>query len=189
MTSHIKCDILFTWMVSEMIAELSKRMSLFLCKKEIVEQEMAEVYQYGFEIIFSTLIGFFITIAIGAVFRMFLVSLVYYFAFVALRQFTGGYHANTYGTYPISFHVMLLLFSLVAIWFKTPVENENKPLSEEQKVRNHRISMIVAVIFSGISCFAYQKWVLISATIALTLFVIALMAVIANPSREEENES
>ena len=75
-------------MVSEMIAELSKRMSLFLCKKEIVEQEMAEVYQYGFEIIFSTLIGFFITIAIGAVFRMFLVSLVYYFAFVALRQFT-----------------------------------------------------------------------------------------------------
>lgn len=52
MTSHIKCDILFTWMVSEMIAELSKRMSLFLCKKEIVEQEMAEVYQYGFEIIF-----------------------------------------------------------------------------------------------------------------------------------------
>ena len=96
MTSHIKCDILFTWMVSEMIAELSKRMSLFLCKKEIVEQEMAEVYQYGFEIIFSTLIGFFITIAIGAVFRMFLVSLVYYFAFVALRQFTGGYHANTY---------------------------------------------------------------------------------------------
>ena len=65
MTSHIKCDILFTWMVSEMIAELSKRMSLFLCKKEIVEQEMAEVYQYGFEIIFSTLIGFFITIAIG----------------------------------------------------------------------------------------------------------------------------
>ena len=208
----VGANILFTWMVSEMIAELSKRMSLFLCKKEIVEQEMAEVYQYGFEIIFSTLIGFFITIAIGAVFRMFLVSLVYYFAFVALRQFTGGYHANTYlkcnlifaasttfifgmakivayGTYPISFHVMLLLFSLVAIWFKTPVENENKPLSEEQKVRNHRISMIVAVIFSGISCFAYQKWVLISATIALTLFVIALMAVIANPSREEENES
>ena len=35
MTSHIKCDILFTWMVSEMIAELSKRMSLFLCKKEM----------------------------------------------------------------------------------------------------------------------------------------------------------
>lgn len=143
---------------------------------------------------------------------MFLVSLVYYFAFVALRQFTGGYHANTYlkcnlifaasttfifgmakivayGTYPISFHVLLLFFSLVAIWFKTPVENENKPLSEEQKICNHRISMIVAVIFSGISCFAYQKWVLISATIALTLFVIALMAVIANPSREEENES
>lgn len=51
-------------MVSEMIAELSKRMSLFLCKKEIVEQEMAEVYQYGFEIIFSTLIGFFITLSL-----------------------------------------------------------------------------------------------------------------------------
>lgn len=66
------------------------------------------------------------------------------------------------------------------------MENENKPLSEEQKVRNHRISMIVAVIFSGISCFAYQKWVLISATIALTLFVIALMAVIANQAERRK---
>ena len=94
-----------------------------------------------------------------------------------------------YGVYTIGFHILLLLFSLVVIWFKTPVENENKPLSEQQKVRNHRISMIVAVIFSGISCFTYQKWILISATIAFTLFVIAIMAVIANPSREEENES
>ena len=81
---------------AKMITKLSKRISHFLCKQNIIAKDLIEVYQYGFETIISTLLGFFITIIIGAIFRMTLISLVYYFIFVILRQFTGGYHADTY---------------------------------------------------------------------------------------------
>lgn len=56
-----------------MITELSKRISLFLCRKNIIDEDLIEVYQYGFETIISTLLGFFITVIIGIVFRMTLI--------------------------------------------------------------------------------------------------------------------
>lgn len=68
-----------------MITELSKRISLFLCRKNIIDEDLIEVYQYGFETIISTLLGFFITVIIGIVFRMTLLSLLYYFIFVILH--------------------------------------------------------------------------------------------------------
>lgn len=191
-----------------MITELSKRISLFLCEKDIVTKETVEVYQYGFEVIISTLIGFFITILIGVAFHMIVVSLLYYFVFVVLRQFTGGYHADTYlkcnlifaatttfifgmariaekGYYSIGFHVLLLFFAVITIWFKVPVENKNKPLSEKEKKRSHSISVIITLILVGISGFLYGKSILLSAIIAFTLFVIAAMVIIANPRRKE----
>ena len=36
-----------------MISEISKRISLFLCQKNIIKYEDIEIYKYGFEIIGS----------------------------------------------------------------------------------------------------------------------------------------
>lgn len=85
MTSDKKCDILHLEGGTEMITELSKRISLFLCRKNIIDEDLIEVYPYGFETIISTLLGFFITVIIGIVFRMTLLSLLYYFIFVILH--------------------------------------------------------------------------------------------------------
>ncbi len=195
-----------------MITELSKRISHFLCEKDIVKEETVEIYQYGFEIIISTLIGFFITVLIGAVFHMIIASLLYYFVLVVLRQFTGGYHADTYlkcnlifavttmlifgmakiaenAHYTIGFHILLLFFSIIVICIKAPVENENKPLSKKEKTRNHKISVTVTFVLAGISGFIYWKSILLSAILAFTLFVIAAMAIIANPHRKEMEEN
>lgn len=193
-----------------MITELSKRMSHFLCRKNIIAEDLIEVYQYGFETIISTLLGFLITVIIGIVFRMTLLSLFYYFVFVILRQFTGGYHADTYlkcnliftastvfifsmskmssigGIYTIGFHFLMLVFSIMVIWIKAPVENENKPLSEKQKIRNHWFSVITAMILAVISGFLYKEAILAAALIAFTLFIVAVMTVIAIPKRKEE---
>lgn len=210
MTSDKKCDILYLEGETEMITELSKRISLFLCRKNIIAEDLIEVYQYGFETIISTLLGFFITVIIGITFRMTLLSLFYYFIFVILRQFTGGYHADTYlkcnlifaattvfifgmskmaaigDIYTIGFHLLILVFSIMVIWIKAPVENENKPLSEKQKIRNHWFSVITAMVLAIISGFLYKEAVLVSALIAFTLFVVAVMTVIATPKGKEE---
>lgn len=79
----------------KIITFLGKSISHFYAKKVIAEQEV-EVYQYGFEILISTTLGLLITMAIGIVLNMFFVSILYYVIFVMVRQWTGGYHADSY---------------------------------------------------------------------------------------------
>lgn len=54
-----------------MLSLLSKRISLFLCGNHVIEKEEIEIYQYGFEIILSSLIGFILSIAVGCCLGMF----------------------------------------------------------------------------------------------------------------------
>lgn len=193
-----------------MITELSKQISHFLYQKKVIEKDMIEVHQYGFETIFSTLLGFFVNLVIGIVFRITLLSIVYYFVFCTIRQFTGGYHADTYlkcnltfaattififgmakmadmcNFYSIIFHLLLIIFSVAVIWIKAPVENENKPLSEDQKIRNHRLSVITVTGLAVLSIFLHKESILISALIAFTLFIIAVMTVIETSKEGEE---
>lgn len=195
-----------------MITALSKRISFFLYRKKIVEYESIDVYQYGFEIVISTIIGFLITLVLGLLFKMVLLSFLYYIIFVTLRQFTGGYHANTYLTcnsiyafttivifgmtklsayselYTINFHVTLLIFSVLTVWFCSPIENKNKPFTEKQKRRNHWCGFLITVFLSVISCLLFQMAKSISALITFTLFIITLMIVIAIPIGKEVKE-
>lgn len=90
-----------------MLSLLSKRISLFLCGNHVIEKEEIEIYQYGFEIILSSLIGFILSIAVGCCLEMFFYALLYYGIFVILRLFTGGFHANTY----LSCNLVFLLVS------------------------------------------------------------------------------
>lgn len=189
-----------------MISKLSKKISLFLYRKEIIDIGELEIYKYGFEIICSTLIGFIITLLIGLMFQMFLLSMIYYFAFVLIRQFTGGYHAKSYfmcnlvfsivtlfvfgftkmavfaGNYSISIHLLLLLLSILITWYYAPIENENKPLDEEQKKRNHWIGTIQVCAVSAVSCLIYKISEQTSILLAFTLLAIAMLIAITKLS-------
>ena len=90
--------------VNCMISSLSKFVSLFLCKKKVVKQEELEVYQYGFEVIFSTIVGIMLTLIVGLLYHKIWLSLLYNAIFSLLRQKTGGYHANTYLTCNFCFY-------------------------------------------------------------------------------------
>ena len=80
----------------KIITFLGKSISHFLCKKKVIAEQEVEVYQYGFEILISTTLGLLITVAIGIVLNMFFLSVLYYVIFVMVRQWTGGYHADSY---------------------------------------------------------------------------------------------
>ena len=80
----------------KIITFLGKSISHFLCEKKVIAEQEVEVYQYGFEILISTTLGLLITMAIGIVLNMFFVSILYYVIFVMVRQWTGGYHADSY---------------------------------------------------------------------------------------------
>lgn len=112
-------------------------MSLFLCRKNIIHSDELDVYQYGFEIVISTILGFLLTVIIGIVLHMFVLSLLYYAIFVFIRQMTGGYHAKTYFR-------CNLVFTIVS--FLTLGITKLSLLSEQYSILNHALFLVAAVL-------------------------------------------
>ena len=197
----------------KIITFLGKSISHFLCEKKVIAEQEVEVYQYGFEILISTTLGLLITVAIGIVLNMFFLSVLYYVIFVMVRQWTGGYHADSYlkcnitfagitfftlgmtklsdmsEMYSLTIHGLMLVFALLSVWKYTPVENPNKPLTKEQKKRNHKVALIAIIILEALSCGLYVFFPKVSALIAYTLFSIAVLILISkNRKGGNENE-
>lgn len=195
-----------------MISELSKRISLFLCRKRIIDYNDIEIYKYGFETICSTLLGFIITIIIGTIFQMFFLSIIYYIMFVTIRQFTGGYHAKSYfkcnltfsvvtmlvfsftkiavytKMYMMLYHILFLVLSFMIVWYYIPVENENKPLDQEQKKKNRHIGIALTAAVSVVSCAIYPISVQTSILMAFTQLSIAVLIVITHNEKGSEKD-
>lgn len=187
----------------EIITILGRNISLFLCRNNIISEQDLEIYQYGFETIISTVLGFMITLLIGFILDMQLLSVLYYVIFVFLRQLTGGYHADTYlkcntifaiitfitlgitkllhitGKYSLIFLMILTIFSLLIIWRYAPVENPNKPLDSEQIMRNHKMSLLLSVSLSLLSFILYFAMAEVSLLITLTMFCVSLLIIIS----------
>ncbi len=196
-----------------MISKISKRISLFLCRKSIIKHDDIEIYEYGFETICSTALGFIITLVIGLIFRMFLLSIAYYIMFVTIRQFTGGYHANSYfkcnltfavvttlvfgftkmavysQTYTFPNHILFLILSFIVILHFAPVENENKPLDQKQKKINRHIAIVLTLVISVLSCAVYIFSVQVSALMAFTQLSIAVLIVITKLGKGGERDA
>lgn len=187
----------------EIIRFLSKTISHFLYKNNIVKEQELEIYQYGFEIIISTLLGFLITLLIGFFLQMLFISVVYYVIFVVVRQLTGGYHADSYlkcnlvfsgvslftlgmtklcylsKLYTITFHVLILAIVVLSVCKFAPIENPNKLMSEDELKRNHRLAIVLTLALATVSCVLFYFQLEISILIAFTLFSISMLILIA----------
>lgn len=69
-------------------------MELFV-SNNLIKNEDKEIYEYAFNIILSSLIHIATVMIIGLCFNLFIESLAFYFSFIAIRKFAGGYHAKT----------------------------------------------------------------------------------------------
>ncbi len=192
-----------------LITTVSKRISLFLCQKNIIASEDADIYQYGFEILISTILSTLIVLGIGIVLKMVPLSILYCVVFSTLRQMTGGYHADTYFKCNLSFgilsfcvlaltkflshetlyswgiHLLILLFAALVIIVYAPVENPNKPLDDEEKKKNRIFAIAASLLLSAVSCICIKNHYIISILIGLTLFLVAMLILIMKIRRKE----
>lgn len=180
-----------------------------LIQYQIINRNQVSIYQYGFEILISSVFTFFIVIILGIIFRCMLASLLYFVMFIILRSICGGYHANTYwqcniifflvtstvltlfkflpiGNFSM-FHYCTIIFSIIVTVVYAPVENKNKTLTKKQKNIFHIVSIGMTALLSLISCFLLIKFqssycILID----ITLFVVAISMFITDPKRGSE---
>lgn len=153
-----------------MIARLSKRMASYFVRNEIIKSEDEEVYEYGLQLLLSTVFNGIIALILAIISETVLQCICYLAVFVILRKSAGGFHAKTHFgcccilATVLSLFIMFIkfvpnevysivaaiavVFSVVMILMFAPLEHENKPISDRDKNRLRKISIIYAVLFA-----------------------------------------
>lgn len=153
-----------------MESKLAKFISCKLVQQGIIDPEFEEVYVYGLELVLSFIISTSIILLIGVLSRNIGITLTFLLIFIALRRFTGGFHAATYlkcKIWTVSTYFIVLLLSIfcnIPIWSYLPlsflgfvfillfgpIENIHKPLTKAIKKKNKILSLI---LFSALIVF------------------------------------
>lgn len=145
-----------------------------LIRHQIIENQQAPIYQYGFEILISSAVTCMIAVGLGVVFKCLSASLLYFGMFVVLRSICGGYHANTYWQcnmvfflvttivlalfrfLPVSkfneLHYCTIALSILITVVYAPAPNKNKPLTKKQKTVFRIIGIGMTLLLSFFSC-------------------------------------
>ncbi len=155
-----------------MIAQLSKRLASFFVCQKIINEEDEEVYEYGLQLLLSTVANGLIALLIAIITGTLLQCFLYITAFIIMRKTAGGYHAKTHlgcccilavvlscfiafiKFVSVDAYILIALFSIafsvITIFLFSPLEHKNKPISSEDKIRLKRKSRIYILIISAI---------------------------------------
>ena len=140
---------------------MNKLLDLTLCfinSNNKLEDDTSEIIRYGLEILFIKIVFSICALFIAVSLHCFWECIVFLMAFSAIRTSAGGFHARTriqcfvmsmfmiiinIGAVKLVAHYIslyyflapLALISIVAIWFLSPVDTENRPLENDEKIR------------------------------------------------------
>lgn len=183
------------------IEKISQSVVAFICRNMQVDDEMAEVYKYGIEIIVSSLINFLLILISSLILGDLLAGIVFMTLFVLLRSYTGGYHAETYlrcniafictylATYVIAqaisvvehnivITVVALVLAYIPIWIFAPVKNRHKYLSEEKICFSRVVSAIVYFLSTLIAMILCINNIWYGYLLAITDISISLLVMV-----------
>lgn len=160
-----------------MLQLISRRMTGALLNRQIIEENDTELYQYGFELLFSTAFCVLAILGYSLIFSDILGGVFFLLFFMPLRCYAGGFHAPTYGLcflcssvcffivmalavatpsdYYAPLSVIILFFSDVYIFFSVPAENKYRKLSEKKKIKYRKNARVIlcadtAILLLGI---------------------------------------
>ena len=162
-----------------MISKLAKGTACFFVDNKIIEVEDSEVYAYGIELLLSTIFNLIIAIIIALISNEFIPCVINLTAFVTIRMYAGGYHADTHWGCMLTLVCVLSAFILIIKTFSTatirflspilwvlsvlilykfaPVEHPNKPISEKKKMKLRKKSLISFFIWTIFCIIFYIK--------------------------------
>ena len=177
---------------------ISSRVLQALINYNIINEKEIPLYEYGLKII-TYKIGYIISL-ISICFilqRSFINLLIFYFSFVLLRKYSGGYHAKNYlncvllflfaylfldfgifvfQTICDSFLLILFLIISLLIYIRSPVDCSNKRLTPHQKAENKKKTLFVLLLLISIyNICIFLNYKDISLTILYSVSVILLL--------------
>lgn len=154
-----------------MFTNISERVVNHLICKNIIKDDEHDIYQYGLNRFFTICLNIVTILILGIIFNQVLQGIIFAFSFMALRTYTGGYHAKTpvrcYITTSISIIITLavikfipinrfvclglLIFSCLLIMLLSPIGCSNKPLDEIETVVYKRRTVIICIAEASVA--------------------------------------
>lgn len=159
--------------------KFSSKLIEFFVSNDLIKNEDKEIYKYAVNIILSSLIHIATVMIIGLCFNLFIESLVFYFSFIAIRKFAGGYHAKTpvrcylfsfasniiilclvkwlssINTLFIFIFIIFELLCVVLILLISPLDTENNPLTGQEKKMYRMLTSIITILIFIISSLCF----------------------------------
>lgn len=149
-----------------MIETLAKKLTTKFINNKIIKSEDREIYDYCFETTIVILFSYSLLFILSIIFNEFISTFIFILSFSSFRKVCGGYHADNYlkcGIMSLASYLLLILiikkFNIifeistiililgsVVIMFLSPIQDDNKPFTEQQKRRFRVISRNLAVI-------------------------------------------
>ena len=182
-----------------MIHKISKFIVDYLKEKKVIDN--CAVYQYGCELLVSTILGFTIVIAISLIANKIIVGMIFLVMFVNLRSYTGGYHANSYMKCNLtltSIYIILMLIvlylnlylvlailclltplSIIVIFQYSPISNGKKIIEPSARIGHNKKAKRLTIIYTIIAfllCFVSLE---LSIAALYVLFVVSIMMLFA----------
>lgn len=96
-----------------MITSIACYITDFLFSREIIDETDKEIYLYGFEILFASMLNIIMVVLVGLLFGQFLSGICFFVSFSILRKFCGGYHADTYLVCNLVFAINVFIVMLM----------------------------------------------------------------------------
>ena len=161
--------------------KFSSKLIEFFVSNDLIKNEDKEIYEYAANIILSSLIHIATVMILGLCFNLFIESLVFYFSFIAIRKFAGGYHAKTpvrcylfsfasniiilclvkwlssINTLFIFIFIIFELLCVVLILLISPLDTENNPLTGQEKKMYRMLTSIITILIFIISSLCFFK--------------------------------
>jgi accessory gene regulator B len=184
-----------------MIKSSANKVTSFLYYNNYIDSDKYEydVYLYGFESMIALILNTVSILLIGLLFDRFMHTVVFLLCYFPLRQYTGGYHADTYEkcflTFVVIFIVtifiannlgnegikpLIILFSIInwtSICLLSPVDHINNILEDEDKIKYKKKARLIATlvllfIFVSKNYFIYSAFSLFWINILLNVALI-----------------
>ncbi len=184
-----------------MIEQLSKHIVSYLINSGVIEDTSndKEYYQYGIEIAISSMLNILLIILISLATNSFIEGLFFLPCFIIMRNFTGGYHANSYFMcnflFCLVFAVELIIYKITCnyisfynaiiicvvcistIMIICPVENRNKPIIEKRK-KLKIISIVITIFLSILGLLLTSFGIIYGVLIIYTVSLVTILAII-----------
>lgn len=179
-----------------MLERLSKKFAGKLISTGIISETDADVYVYGFFQLAMMLLNIVTTLLLGILFQLLIPCILLNLSYIPIRMNAGGHHADSPMKCYINSTIMiaallavikwipihptisavLLVLSGIVTWILAPVETENNPWNDAEKLayrRRTRVILVIEAIIFAISLIFMKNWV--SETIMLGIFSESLM--------------